>query len=835
MTVTGSTLVAFGSTAQIGDLWAPSVLFLPDWRTPIAESISYLTTVEKSRLDAEQRFGISDKPQRSLRYTLRSYSSAAAQQIRSQMLRMGTARFPCPLWPDKTRLTGKPDLDVTTYSGDFADRRFQPGAWAISVKEGGSETGRYVLRKILSVTDTLLSLDGDLEETYVPCTIGFKFANTAVSGSTMLSSTVFALAKGQSVFLTMVSKSTTANAVSSVRLRNILTNEVLDITSLKVADVSKAITGTRLNMAVAAGLPNQSSTVFGPCVVDWLVSGTSHSNINLSTEVLDGSHQVQTVETSASDTTAGGPTSNDIDFDPARVAAKVMTLHVVSAASGNFGSYTPGTLVVESTTSTLRVGIQEHNAVAVGVATFSASYSVSSPAEGFMACCVSFNPIESGGLDTAWIYPVIESELSLDNQGKAINDSIVETSMFAMERPGVSALDPEQTPGTVPGWCPTYNSVPILTLPIDWQDVEVGTFRYGEQTKSGIGYVLQAFGSKPGSSFTLPFLPLNRQEAMRLLAFFDSRGGRLHPFWLACPVGLTSPTVIAGSTVTVPQDIKSIDWSSFSNIAAYRKSTGTTSIHSIPSVASGAGTITLTISPALPSTTITDYDISVAHLLRFDNDEMEIVWTTDDKCRVSMECVELLDERSISVSLLDYCAPGGLCGPWTPNNNFDLCADLRCGTNNPAGCCVCGLEKVVVTATCYDGDCLALVECGTGCKKVGSCSIVLNFVSCVGGIARFENGANWTELDTATGLWTFDLTTFLVGSCCADVDQGGGICLCTATAACVNLPDIVEDHSCCSYTKKLKCNPHSNEGHCNYVEVLRIEQQYCKNDHENCP
>jgi len=834
MTVTASNLVPFDGTPTIDGLWAPSVLFLPDWKTPIAESISYLTTVEKSRLDAEQRFGRTDKPQRSLRYTLRSYSSAAAQQIRAQMLRMGTARFPCPLWPDKTRLTGKPDPDFTAYSGDFLDRRFQPGGWAAIVKEGGSETGRYVLRKILSVTSTLLTLDGDLEETYGPPSVGFKYASTSSTGGTMLGSTVFALAKGQSVFLTLVSKSTLANAVSSVRIRNIHTQKTLTVTSLKVVDVSKSITGTRFNLAVVAGLPDQTSEVFGACVVEWFVSGGTHSDINHSTEILDGTHQVETVQTFLSDDTAGGPTVNAIDFNPGRVNSKVMVLHAVSASSGSFAIYSPGTMLVESTTTSVRVGIQQYDAPIVALSTYSATFNVSSPAEGFIACAVSFNPIESNGLDRSWAYPVIESELSLDSQGKAINDSIVESSIFAMERPGVSALDPQQVPGTVPGWCPTHNSVPIMTLPIDWQDVEVGTFRIGEQTKAGIGYVLQAFGSKPGSSFTLPFLPLSRQEAMRLLAFFDSRGGRLHPFWLACPVGLTSPVSIVGSTVVLAQDLQSVDWSSFSNIAAYRKSTGTTSIHSISSVASGSGTITLTVSPAMPSTTITDYDISIAHLLRFDSDEIELLWTTDDKCRVAMECVELLDERSISIELLDYSGPGGLCGPWAPNNNYDLCHALRCGTSSLSGCCVCGLEKVIVTATCYDGDCLPTIGCGDGCQKTSTCTMVLSYVSCVGNIARWENGSNWAELDTLTGLWTFDVSAFLLsGSCCADVNQGG-ICLCFATGACVGQPLFTEEHSCCAYVKKVQCNPNSNDGYCNYVEVLRIEQQYCKNDHSKC-
>jgi hypothetical protein len=841
MTVVASTLIAKNDPiGSIDDLWEPSALFLPNWNQDVKLGTAYRGVVQSSRDVSEQRLLLAKKPRRVLSYALRSYDAADTERARAALTRMSSARVPMPLWTDGAQLTGKPDMGVTAYTGDFTDKRFQVGGRVCALREddaGISTEFKYA--KITSISDTTITLDSDLDEVYTTPPSIHSHAHTdfiSFSPTTTWNTPKAAAYEGEPIIASVFSGGASTAVLSSATLRNLGTGETWDVSS----DVFHDESGTWQE----GGFVNATTLVTlapenGHFIVTFVLTNPVTQAATSITSV-SGAHATDPIHQTVSEPNASA-NGRDVEVDISPDLANQLVVFNVLAGLTNIATFTtttPGGVptYLEGAFGGVNVdqqgGVLEYVIPSPGAVTVGAVLPKGESDEeyGFFAAAVVLNPAESGGFDRDYIYPVIECDLELGNKASAITDAVNGAQLSLVETPGASALDPEVIPGDTPPGATLYPPVtgyPIMELPIDWNGVEVGHYRVGKRDISGITTVLQAFGSRAGNTFKLPFVSLDRHESWSILEFFDSRGGRAFPFWLLTPSPVLTASAItappSASKVTLPGNINEQDWDQYTHLGAYDKTLDSLSIHEITVSIAVGDNHDLTISPALPDTDETRYEFKTAHLCRFDKEAYEESWITDEAPRTALPVKELINEQVVAVDLVDLCGVGG-GDPWTPNNDWDLCEDVRCGSDDPDECCMCGIYGVSVAANCFIGECITGV-CDEGCVPNGGCSTYLEYVSCIAGVMRWEHPVYdiWVELDTGSVDWTFDITDWLTSvDCCDTVDQGLDLCACQMFDNCGGIVHITTE-TCSYYRRDSACNRFI--GPCTYVTTLLISTE----------
>lgn len=858
MTVTASDLVGRQEAiASTSDLWEPPGIPLPHWGGAMTLSRAYRTVIQSSRSNAEQRFGLTRKPLRVMAFNLRSYKAAEAEIVRSLLNRMSSARIPMPLYPDGTRLTGRPDVSEDTYLGDFSHRRFQVGGRACIVKGhdravASGVDSEFVFRTITAVSDTEITLDGNLLEQYdEPPHYHDHFAISALvtEATDTFAGTTVVLRKGDVIACWIGGPSSGDATPTDFIVRDVNTGEEFD-----GVVVGGASTERTDSVFINTGMAYWVCTKSGTYVPEWTMTSDLIERIYFTQTSFTNVHPENPIHYAAFNNSAASSPWVSVGIsletleDPSVLFSGAHQLAWTCFAAGvtndpGFGVLQPTSI---GTTETIldqdRAGSGHEYIAATAVIygpleeVFGSPYTQSMSlgfggedgTEGFHAGGIVLNPKESSGLTREFIFPVIECDLELSTTANAVTDYVSDAVVTLTETPGPSALDPLIEPGDTPLGYDEHDGYPILHLPIDWTQVQFGAFRPGERDRVGITNVAQTYGPYPGASFNLPFVTFTREDTFALMEFFDSRGGRLYPFWLFAPFhGTTAHDIPISTLIRFEYRIDDYDWDVYTHLGVYRKSTGDYSVHEITSAASSGGYVNIVLADALPTTTLSDLEVSIAHLVRFDTDEYTEEWITDEAHRTSLPVVQLLNEGVVEADLLPLCGDGSGGDEWEPNNTFDLCQDVRCGTDDPSGCCMCGMEGLVFESLCYAGECQPEVGCGNGCQLRGTCSAFLTYVSCTLGVMRWEHGDSdlWVELDTETKEWSHNFITstfYDVDACCGDVDNGG-TCFCDTTGVCDGYDPLVISESCSGYTLEAICNEYSdvNEG-CIYVPTIRI-------------
>lgn len=827
MSVTPSPLIGSDSNASANDLWAPKVLYLHDWSLPISETITWRTVVLSALSLAEQRISQADKPYRIQQLVFRSYDRLGAQQIIANVRRSMRARSITPLQADRAELRGRTSPLGNRYFVNREFRRFQVGARVVAFAEtpsAGMVEG-FTFRKVLSLPATdQIELDGDLGETYSPPTIASHTSVAAVSNTLTVIGGTFILAAGQSICGFLASVGVLPGSISSVVLKCLDTGFEIDLVAAGVLiSQSKTVGGETLRVGAIAAYPIQDPRLWGQCSITWTIAGGSSSRHNVHSLLVNGVHRTVGVFANGFDLTAGSGVINDLVVTPSMPQGSIISLHTGVSATGQFVSGTE-TYITESHQANLQTFVQYLQGGTVGAPdTLSASHNGSPSLASLTAFYFELAPVEQGGFSLGGVMPVMESELALTGQVQGRTDTVFEVPHEAIESAGVSALDPTISPGLIPAWCYSSGGYPILSTEHDWKTVMVNSpTRGGERVQTGIGSIVQAFGSLPGDAYTLSLLATTREDCFRLLEFFDSRAGRAHPFWLPAPAPYLTATTAAGTSVVVAKAITSQDWESHKNLAVRVLATGVWSRHAITSVVVGVSDVTLTVTPALPAGGPSGLDIRFCYLLRFSSDELEVSWITNDKLTCSLGCEELVNEQVVAIELEDNTGAGG-GSAWEPDDAFDLCkcAEKICGVTDPGGCCICGMDGLTYRLAHYLGSCHPLVDdCAEPAVLKKKCAGVLPFLSCVNNIARWQLGDFWVELDTETKVWSYDAGTNL---CALGFDNGSGACFCSISPFCWGQPDTIEEWDCKMYTKKRLRNQYQPLTPCDYVEITHFE------------
>jgi hypothetical protein len=249
------------------------------------------------------------------------------------------------------------------------------------------------------------------------------------------------------------------------------------------------------------------------------------------------------------------------------------------------------------------------------------------------------------------IVPLLEVQIVSSEMGDISNDFVREITVNFIETVGSAQLPLSSNLGEAPDEFQSYEGLPILLNGLDFgQNLQWGFDRIVSETSSGIATVQTLFGNRPRATFSLAYRSLNREDAWNQIRFFESRAGRLFPFWVVSPTtNLTLHGVVNESLITVPSAGIESDWN-FQTYVAIVMKTGVVHIRAIDDVFRGGGNDILTLSEPIPGLTAEKVKrITTAFKCRLNSDSVTEVWQTTSVLDLKFTVVELLEDRNVDV------------------------------------------------------------------------------------------------------------------------------------------------------------------------------------------
>lgn len=273
------------------------------------------------------------------------------------------------------------------------------------------------------------------------------------------------------------------------------------------------------------------------------------------------------------------------------------------------------------------------------------------------------------------IYPVIECESHLDETGKALASEKGELRLKFLETVGNQTLPSIIDPFGDLADVATYQGYPILPLRIDWSSEPlVHVQQDGDRYTSGRGVVTELRGD-PKIGWTLFMRGRTRAESWDMIRFFESRMGRVRPFWAVAPVDLFELVAIDSTELKVKRFGNQDQIEAFLKHVALVSFGGAVEIRGVDSIApdteGGVEVWVLTLDEALsvvpPVSKIRR--TTFAHLLVQERDYVTEEWTTTEDCSMFVQVIEAPVEKTVELVNLDLpsaiaSAPQNVDGLW---------------------------------------------------------------------------------------------------------------------------------------------------------------------------
>jgi len=215
---------------------------------------------------------------------------------------------------------------------------------------------------------------------------------------------------------------------------------------------------------------------------------------------------------------------------------------------------------------------------------------------------------------------------------------------------------PESNGPTNPSGFPVHLGLPIFTFPHNWVSNYGMTYlRTGDLVPSGKDR-LTAIGGGKGRwslSFAMTFLK-DRAGVFSLMKFFDSRRGRLLPFWAIAPMPVFEFLSLGSTFVDILGNFDFADTDCLAHIAVVLKN-GDIEVRRITNKVQLGGFppfplfFRFLVTPAFPPVGNSDVDyVTLAIKGRFTEDVFEERWTTNQDCDVSLSVIELISEETVT-------------------------------------------------------------------------------------------------------------------------------------------------------------------------------------------
>ena len=250
------------------------------------------------------------------------------------------------------------------------------------------------------------------------------------------------------------------------------------------------------------------------------------------------------------------------------------------------------------------------------------------------------------------VLPLLESRVLLSSAGLIITDRLGSAKVEGYELPGPWCADPSAAPNSTPAGFSSYLGHPILDIPLNYTSplgFEIN--REGAHTGTGISQAVEVFGSRARVSLELPFLFTSRAEWWKLNTLLDSRCGRTFPFWVPSPTEDYEVDSYTVSGLKVKANGPELDWQ-YRPYIYLAKLDGTVQVRTVVSHLRSGGLDTLVLDTPFTSPTSGSpvSRVGICYLARLDSDEIEESWITDETCEVTLKVVELLEEKSVTIT-----------------------------------------------------------------------------------------------------------------------------------------------------------------------------------------
>lgn len=256
------------------------------------------------------------------------------------------------------------------------------------------------------------------------------------------------------------------------------------------------------------------------------------------------------------------------------------------------------------------------------------------------------------------VVPMMDCEIVLEVDMKHETGCLAEVTLTVDEIPGASQLP--ATKADTPNNVPTHLGAPILDVDPDWSDgVRRGRSRQGREIRSGRARGVAVEGSRSRERHDLTFVNGRacgdepaKQDAWKLVEFFDTRRGRLRSFWHVDHQYIWTAAVLSTGSVQIDPfgDIDDFREELVGGQIGIVMSDGTFYVRDVSAVNDGV-TWEVLISPVLPSgldpTAVTR--VARARRVRFDSDEMEESWTNAGLVETKLKIIEVLEEKDVAL------------------------------------------------------------------------------------------------------------------------------------------------------------------------------------------
>lgn len=251
----------------------------------------------------------------------------------------------------------------------------------------------------------------------------------------------------------------------------------------------------------------------------------------------------------------------------------------------------------------------------------------------------------------ARVLPVLDVELNLSGDMTGLTDAKAQLNLTVIELAGKSALLP--TENAYPSEFPvTADDIPIVDFQaLFGESMRWGMKREGRKVIQGRANIVAPLAARPQFSFNLPLLKLKRETVWPFVKLFDSRRGRTRVFFVISPQAAFEPIAITTTYIDVQpwgnfQDLEIL----ITHIAIVLRD-GTTYLRAEAGLTDAGSLYRITFDEVIPAIALSDIrKVSLAHLVRFEQDFMREDWTTDEVCTITLPIIELLEEKVVSLS-----------------------------------------------------------------------------------------------------------------------------------------------------------------------------------------
>lgn len=248
------------------------------------------------------------------------------------------------------------------------------------------------------------------------------------------------------------------------------------------------------------------------------------------------------------------------------------------------------------------------------------------------------------------VYPLVETLPVVEPQVTFLSNDAMEIELACVE-PIEGSIPALVAAGSDPAGFSLLDQWPIFDVEPNWATgIRFGLVTQSSAYSQGRSSLVEVRGPRPRAAIDFELLASSRAAAFKVLRFFDSRGGRLCPFWLVNPAATWTPTDIAAGYVDVEEAGSAAETEAQLTHVGIVLVDGTVHVREITSVIDNGDTWRIALNPVLPTIDLEDVRRAApAFFVRFASDTLNESWATDRVCRIGIRTVEVLGEDSVSL------------------------------------------------------------------------------------------------------------------------------------------------------------------------------------------